>query len=259
MRIFLYIFLFISLNSFADKVIIHNIKTGDSENTVKVYISNDYLKIENSMLSMTIYRNEQYIQLLFHTGEVSWQGKFDDFNKGYKDYAEILAHNTNETISDKQMNDIYSNIDSSLMIINTDTFVKTLSQITYKKAFMKKSVLEYKCIVMKVKQDSKPIGNILLTGDITRNSIIEIHLAMSVFNKFNAIFDFTTLKSFDYLNSLKYYAYPMKFVDNNNYSEEVIAIEDKNLGSQDFNMNKNYPQVSLPNLIEVIQTTKDRN
>ncbi len=263
MRYITILFLLFSLNLFADNIIHHQVISADNQYVFKVYVNDNYIKLENEKFSMTINKEEKDIIFLYKIGNVAWQGNVNSFDKEYKYYAEVLAYNTKKANSKAELQNIYTNIDKGLLEIQMDSFVDvsvTKDNYTSKNKRSKIKILDLPCRNINILMAGNEFAKLLTNDELEKSSNVDIQIAFQVFKKFSILMQTNTLLSFELCSLSKVYNYPMKLysvANRSEYSEEVIAIENHNLSEADFNLVKKYQVLNLPDFMEMIIKEKD--
>ena len=263
MRYIIILFLLFSVNLFADNIIHHQIKTADNQYVFKVYVNEQFLKLENDKFSMTIDKNEKEIIFLYEIGNAIWRGNLNTFNEEYKYYTEMLAYKSKKVSSKVEMQQIFSDIDNGLLEIQLDSFVKISKKVNNydaKKKLGKETLLELSCNNLIIKQNDIEFAKLLTNKELVKNDNVDIQLAFEVFKKFSILMQTPMLQSFELCSQANIYNYPMKLYSvagKPGFSEEVIAIEDRNLSKEDFNFVQKYQELKLPYFMEMIIKERD--
>lgn len=263
MRYITVLFLLFSLNLFADNIIHHQVTSADNQYVFKVYINDYYVKLENDKFSMTISKDEKDIIFLYKIGNIVWRGNENSFKKEFKYYAELVAYKSKKVTSESEMQIIYSNFDKGLLELQLDSIVEVSNIDNRLKANKKRSktkVLNMSCNNFLITKGDSEFMKLLTNKDLAKSANVDIQFAFEVFNNFSILMQTPTLQSFDICSQAKVYDYPMKIYSadiNHEFSEEVIAIEDRKLDNADFNLVQQYQELNLLEFMKMRIKEKD--
>jgi len=265
MRFFLFFFIFISLSSFADNTIVHRVSDGGRELIIKIYSNESYIKIDNGVFTMIIDKQEQNIRLISIVGSSVWHGDVSTFNTEYIQLAEFIAHKADGNINKAEVDKILSKIDAGDIIIKGDKFENSQSYTANKtqktNRIHKKAILDYKCNTTILSYSNSISAELMSSNKLAHNSVVDIQMALRIFNKISFILNDAPLLGFDYAFDNSIYEYPMQLDIQGGASlhkEMVVAADDSELSSTIFDSEKENQDISLEQFIQLYNDLKSR-
>ena len=241
---------------FADKLIIHELTSGNTPSITKVYVSQDFIKIENEKFGLIYERNQQDLSFYSLKSRTYLSATFKEFKNEYQDYAQIILEElgSNETTRTR----LIQKINNDSAFIQNDSIKISdfrLNNLIQKKIGRKK-ILDFKCNNIVFSNDTGEVSRVYFSDKLISESLIDLQYAWKLFNKMDKLIGNESLLSYEYFGTQKKLYYPMYVKEDGGKKEEVVIIDDIKIGPNEIEVFTGFRKLTLIDLVLSIKDTQ---